>query len=890
MRIIVNNKTYAVPEADEAQPLLPVLLHLGFNIPYFCWHPALGSIGACRQCAVKLFRDQGDQRGRIEMSCMVPVRDGQRISTDDEEVVEFQRRVIEWLMVNHPHDCPVCDEGGECHLQDMTALVGHVYRRYRGRKRTYRNQDLGPFVTHEMNRCIQCYRCVRFYRDLAGGRDFDVLASKNHTYFGRFEEGRLESEFAGNLVEVCPTGVFTDKTFAKHYTRKWDLQTAPSICVHCGLGCNIIPGAHRGMLRRIRARYHPKVNGHFICDRGRYGYEFVNAASRLRSALAGRGDLRPVCATEALARAGEALSGCRRVVGVGSPRAGLEANFALRQLVGADSFCSGLAASEQDAIADAVAMLRSGPARSAALREVEGCDAILILGADPTGEAPMLDLAIRRGTFNAALDLSRKAGIPDWNDLPVRNAMQEERGTLFIASAAPMKLDAIATGSWRLSPPGLVEFARLVAAGPGDPALAGTAPAQTVAIEMRKARRPLVVVSATGGRELVRAAGEVAARLCGAGRPCLLSLVAPECNSVGAAMLGGVDLEHGLEEVEAGRADGLIVLENDLFRRAPSERLWAALSRLQCLVVVEHTATRTSALADHVLPSAAFAECTGTLVNSEGRAQRCYQVFQAEEPAPAAWRVVRDLAAAAGRTLPQWRTCEEVIGDLAEDMPGLAGAREAAPPASWRDPIGAKIARMSLRHSGRAAERADRTVHEPTPPEDPDSPFAFTREGFQGRPPPALMPRYWLPGWNSPQARDRFAPEWLSAAPGKRLVEAGSGPPEPPPAIAPGPTLAAGEVWLVPWSATFGSEELSRLAPAIAELIAPAAVRLHPETAAQHSLAEGDTVRLVTHCAAHTLRVRSDDEVARGVAVVPAGCPESAGLTSPCPARLEPMP
>ncbi len=140
----------------------------------------------------------------------------------------------------------------------------------------------GPFITHEMNRCIQCYRCVRFYRDYAGGRDLNAFASANHVFFGRHEDGTLESVFSGNLVEVCPTGVFTDKTLARHYIRKWDLQTAPSLCVHCSLGCNTIPGERNGFLRRIVNRFNSQVNGYFLCDRGRFGYEFVNNARRVR--------------------------------------------------------------------------------------------------------------------------------------------------------------------------------------------------------------------------------------------------------------------------------------------------------------------------------------------------------------------------------------------------------------------------------------------------------------------------------------------------------------------------------------------------------------------------------------------------------------------------------
>ena len=223
-RIYIEGKPYDV---DGRQNLLHVCLSLGFDVPYFCWHPAMGSVGCCRQCAVRVFRDLDDKRGNVVMSCMTKISEGMNVVIDDPELIAFRATVIEWLMVNHPHDCPVCDEGGECHLQDMTVMTGHTYRQFRFKKKTYVNQNLGPFVNHEMNRCIQCFRCVRFYRDFAGGKDFDVFGAHNHLYFGRHESGTLENEFSGNLVEVCPTGVFTDKTLKKHYTRKWDLQTAP---------------------------------------------------------------------------------------------------------------------------------------------------------------------------------------------------------------------------------------------------------------------------------------------------------------------------------------------------------------------------------------------------------------------------------------------------------------------------------------------------------------------------------------------------------------------------------------------------------------------------------------------------------------------------------------
>mgnify|MGYP001795884597 CR=1 FL=1 len=177
-----------------------------------------------------------------------------------------------------------------------------------------------------MTRCIQGYRCVRFYRGYAGGRDFDAFALSNVVYFGRERDGVLESEFSGNLVEVWPTGVFDDKTFKTHYTRKWDLQTAPSICVHCGLGCNTIPGERYGLLRRIRNRYNGQVNGYFLCDRGRYGYEFVNSERRIHQPLLRRspsGIAGPLGRQEALLRVGPSVSPDAHISSSGAPRASL---------------------------------------------------------------------------------------------------------------------------------------------------------------------------------------------------------------------------------------------------------------------------------------------------------------------------------------------------------------------------------------------------------------------------------------------------------------------------------------------------------------------------------------------------------------------------------------
>ena len=396
--ITIDGKTY---EVKEGQNLLQTALSQGLNLPYFCWHPALGSVGACRQCAVKQYKDEDDENGRLVMACMTPAKDGSRFAIEEPEAQEFRRAVTEWLMVNHPHDCPVCDEGGECHLQDMVVMTGHNYREFRFNKRTHRNQDLGPFINHEMNRCISCYRCVRYYRDYAGGRDFNVFGAHDHVYFGRYEDGPLENEFSGNLVEVCPTGVFTDKTEKQHFTRKWDLQTAPSICHGCSLGCNIIPGERYGTLRRIRNRYNYDVNGYFLCDRGRFGYEYVNSDQRIQRA---RVNGEAVEAEVAINQVTNRLQ-TGTIIGIGSPRASLESNFALRRLVGQENFYMGISKHEAQLMTTAVSLLQQLPTPS--LRQIGEADAVFILGEDVTNTAPMM-----------ALPCANRCGSRRWTRLP----------------------------------------------------------------------------------------------------------------------------------------------------------------------------------------------------------------------------------------------------------------------------------------------------------------------------------------------------------------------------------------------------------------------------------------------------------------------------------------
>ncbi len=884
--LYINNKPHPVKDGLN---LLEACLSLGFNVPYFCWHPALGSVGACRQCAVKVFQNEQDQRGRIVMACMTPASEGTRISLDDPEVKAFRAGVIEWLMTNHPHDCPVCDEGGECHLQDMTVMCGHNYRDYRFPKRTYRNQNLGPFINHEMNRCIQCYRCVRYYRDYAGGRDFDAQGVNSRVYFGRHTDGALESEFSGNLVELCPTGVFTDKTQKRHFTRRWDLQTAPSICVHCGAGCNITPGERYGTLRRIRNRYNGEVNGYFLCDRGRYGYEFVTGDRRARVVMrrAEPGSLVPTAKPLALQRLGALLAGDTRVIGIGSPRASLESNYALRALVGPDNFFAGVPAADQHLTELVLDLLMRGPARTPSMREMALSDAVLVLGEDLTNTAPRVALALRQSVLNAPMKAAAPMGIPDWNDGALRVALQDQKGPFFIAAPDATRLDDIATETFRAAPDDIARLGFAVAhlLDPKAPEVSGLTEetqqlADRIAKALAAAERPLVVSGPSlGSASILAAAAAVANALSADGRRAGLSLMVPECNTLGAGLLGGGALEEAARALSEGGAEVVIILENDLYRRAERAFVDNLLTAAKCVILIDHTLHGTAARADYFLPAATFAEGDGTLVNSEGRGQRCIQVFMPAGDVQESWRWVLDLGAAAGKwPKGQWGNIDAIVADMAAFFPVLHGVRDAAPLASFRI-AGFKIPRQSHRYSGRTAMRAKMDVSEPGIPSDPDSPLTFSMEGFAGPAPASLASFFWAPGWNSVQSINKFQEEiggaLMGGDPGVRLIapEVAPGVAEYPGTI-PEPFAPRDGQWLiVPAHHIYGSDEMSMFSPAVAERAPAPYLALSPEDARMLGLTEGDVTEVTLHGHDLVLPVAVRAALPKGVAGLPVGLP-----------------
>jgi NADH-quinone oxidoreductase subunit G len=900
--ISVDGRDYEVQRGDN---LLHALLSVGLDVPYFCWHPALGSVGACRQCAVKEFRDEHDAHGRLVMACMTAATDHLRVSVRDADAIAFRASVIEWLMINHPHDCPVCEEGGECHLQDMTVMTGHVKRRYRFTKRTHRNQYLGPFVAHEMNRCIACYRCVRFYRDYAGGRDFDVQAAHDHVYFGRHADGVLESDFSGNLAEVCPTGVFTDKTLSAEYTRKWDMEGAPSVCVHCGVGCNTLVNARYGQVRRTLNRYNSDVNGYFLCDRGRFGYGFVNGAARIRQPLlaGGDGSARPIPQEAALQRLCSILL-AGKVIGIGSPRASLESNFALRRLVGGDRFYAGIAEAELQLLRQQLAVFRRGELEPATLRQAEESDAVFILGEDAADTAPRLALALRQAVRQAELASARRQKIPDWQDAAVRNGGHGIRSPLIIATPDVTKLDDIAAETVRAAPQDIARLGFAVAHAidgdaPDVDALSAVARevAQRTATALRKAERPLIVCGTGSGAEAVlHAAVNIALALRRADRSACVFLTAPECNSVGLAALGGESLSAALTALREHRARAAIVLENDLFRRAPGKEVESALAAAEEVVVLDHTLTETAHHAHLVLPAATYAESSGTLVSNEGRAQRYFQVLfpaasaSTTETVFPAWHWLARAARECGREGLEWSCVEQLTEALAADNAAFADIVRAAPRAGYRI-AGSRVSSAPHRYSGRTAMFAGTTVHEPPPPRSPADPFTHSMEGYYGPLPAALYPFYWAPQWNSVQALNKFQQEvggpMCGGDAGVRLLAAKGADEDRRPCQEyyediPAPFSGRAGMWLlVAHHRVFGSEELSALSPSVAERITCPAVAVNAADAAAIGVAAGTLLEVALEGNRLVLPLEVRPALPSGVAALSITSPRLAALELP---------
>jgi NADH-quinone oxidoreductase subunit G len=533
----------------------------------------------------------------------------------------------------------------------------------------------------------------------------------------------------------------------------------------------------------------------------------------------------------------------------------------------------------------ALGILQSGIAHVPSLKEIEKCDAVLILGEDITNTAPMMALSVRQCIRNKSIGIAKKMGIPEWNDSAVRELNHEVKSPLFIASTVSTKLDDIATGTWYAAPDDIARLGAAVAAiaagGSGNRQTDNklTELASAISEALLSAENPLIVTGITGGSmAMLDAISGICNAFAGKNKKVSIAITFPESNSAGLGMMEGRNLDDALAQIDIQPPDVLIVLENDLYRRLPVEKADKMLEKCPHVIVLDHLMHATAGKAELVIPSAAYAESAGTIVNHEGRAQRYYSALPSKDPIKENWQWITGLMNLAGKNIHLWQKFDDVVASLVEAYPVFSGIKDQMPDAGFRY-YNEKISRQTSRFSGRTAMNAGKNVSEPRPPEDGDSPLKYSMEGYKGYPPAELVPYYWSPGWNSAQAINKYlkepdGPVW-DGNPGIKLFSDAvvtatekSGP-EPEPF-----KQRKGELQFVPVYRIFGSEELSSRAHAIAELIPKPFVLLSVGMAEQLNLTEKTIYRININENILEAMILTDPNIPDGIAGISVLLPE----------------
>jgi NADH-quinone oxidoreductase subunit G len=311
--IIINGEEYTLPEGEKLNAI-QMALRVGVDIPYYCWHPALSVVANCRMCEIEV-GSKDPKTGEIKMipnklvpACQTPAKDMTVLVTNSPKVKAHQRMIMEYLLINHPLDCPVCDQAGECGLQDYSFEYGQAIHRFVEERNVNPRKDVSDLIQLNQDRCIMCTRCVRFTREITQTGELQVMRRGSHAEIDIFPGHPVENPLAGNVVDLCPVGALLDKDFL-HKQRVWFLSKHDALCTRCSTGCNVSAEENRGALWRFKPRFNPHVNDYWICDEGRASYKTANDLALLAAMYVRQdGDLRPVPIDQALNAAGRGLT------------------------------------------------------------------------------------------------------------------------------------------------------------------------------------------------------------------------------------------------------------------------------------------------------------------------------------------------------------------------------------------------------------------------------------------------------------------------------------------------------------------------------------------------------------------------------------------------------
>ena len=584
--------------------------------------------------------------------------------------------------------------------------------------------------------------------------------------------------------------------------------------------------------------------------------------------------------------AADILRQSKKVIGIGSPRASVESNFALRELVGEENFYTGIAHGEQERLQLALKVLREGGIYTPALREIESYDAVLVLGEDVTQTGARVALAVRQAVKGKAREMAAAQKVADWQIAAILNIGQRAKHPLFVTNVDDTRLDDIAAWTYRapVEDQARLGFAIAHALDNSAPAVDGIEPELQSKIDvivqaLAGAKKPLIISGTNAGSlEVIQAAANVAKALKGRGANVGITMIARSVNSMGLGIMGGGSLEEALTELETGRADAVVVLENDLHRHASATRVNAALAKAPLVMVVDHQRTAIMENAHLVLSAASFAESDGTVINNEGRAQRFFQVYDpayydSKTVMLESWRWLHSLHSTLLSREVDWTQLDHVIDAVVAKIPELAGIKDAAPDATFRI-RGQKLAREPHRYSGRTAMRANISVHEPRQPQDIDTMFTFSMEGNnQPTAHRSQVPFAWAPGWNSPQAWNKFQDEvggkLRFGDPGVRLFETSENGLDYFTSVPARFQPQDGKWRIAPYYHLFGSDELSQRAPVFQSRMPQPYIKLNPADAAKLGVNAGTRVSFSYDGNTVTLPV----EIAEGLTAGQVGLP-----------------
>jgi NADH-quinone oxidoreductase subunit G len=615
---IDGKKLLAKPDAMVIQ----VADDAGIYIPRFCYHKLLSVAANCRMCLVEV-----EKSPKALPACATPVMPGMKVFTRSPKAIAAQKAVMEFLLINHPLDCPICDQGGECELQDISMGYGSAESYYCEGKRSVKDKDIGPLVATEMTRCIQCTRCVRFGSEVAGFRELGATGRGEDMEIGTYVQHALHSEVSGNIIDICPVGALTSKPF-RFTARPWELQQYPSIAAHDCLGSNVYVHTRRGKVMRVVPHENMEINQVWLSDRDRFSYEGLYQADRLEKPLIRVGDhWQETDWQTALEKAMEGIQrvlnthGANEFAALASPNSTLEEFYLLQKLV------RGVGSSNIDHRLRQIDFrdqnnFSAFPNLNMSITEIENCDVIVLIGSNIQKEQPLASLRVRKAALNGAKVIS--INMMDYQFHFNVAAKQIVAPQHFVSA-----LSEIANNHENAqSILNILRAGKKMAVLLGAPAFNHPEAADIRALAKKIAQQ----TSATVGY-LTEGANAAGAWLAGA---------IPHRGPAGQATTVGLDANTVWNKPRKGYL--LLNIEPDLDCANPMAATMA-LDHAECVVAL--TSFRNPILEQYaqvMLPISPFTETSGTFVNAEGRWQSFVGVAPPTGESRPAWKVIRVLA------------------------------------------------------------------------------------------------------------------------------------------------------------------------------------------------------------------------------------------------------